>query len=348
MPVKVGLIARAEYRGLGYLTWEFAQHVKPDRVLVVDLGPLARGFASDVSRFPGATVVPWVDGQVPEPDVRAWLDGLDVLYSAETFYDPRVAGWAREAGCRTVLHAMPEFFRPEMEPDVVWAPTGWRLDLLPPDARPVPVPVSVPALGEQPGSSILRVLHVAGHRAAQDRNGTAALATALRFTRGKLIARVECQDRRLPPIRGAGGVQVRVHLGGRPVRWSLYRDADLIVMPRRYGGLSLPVQEAMAAGLGVVMTDVEPNREWPIEPIPVAGRRSTLATPGGMIEVHPPDPHGLAEVLSRLAGDPAAVEALKAQAQRWVEGHTWEALEPLYRRELVLAADPARCARPGS
>ena len=50
----------------------------------------------------------------------------------------------------------------------------------------------------------------------------------------------------------------------------LYAGFDALLMPRRYGGLCLPMNEALFSGLPVFMTNVEPNntilpKEWLIE-----------------------------------------------------------------------------------
>lgn len=254
--MRIGLVARSDDRGLGHLALEWFRRLPPERVLAVSIGTLAHGFADHLDRYPGATAVTFTDGLFPEATVRDWLAGLDLAVSFETFYDARFAGWCRDAGARSLLVAMPEFYRPEMEPDVVWAPTRWRLDLLPRDARLVPVPVT-PPVGADRGyrardksTNTLRVVHTAGHRAAQDRNGTSLLAQALRLVKGRLDVRVECQDRRLPPVRGAPGVKVTTRLNGRADRWDLYGDADLLVLPRRYGGLCLARGTPITMGVG--------------------------------------------------------------------------------------------------
>jgi hypothetical protein len=38
-----------------------------------------------------------------------------------------------------------------------------------------------------------------------------------------------------------------------------YKDGDVLVIPRKYGGLCLPMQEALAHGIPVIMPDIEPN-----------------------------------------------------------------------------------------
>ena len=68
--MRVGVVARGENRGLGIQSWETARALDA-RALVVDMGELARGFPSDPGRFDDPTVVRYVDGALPEEQVRA-------------------------------------------------------------------------------------------------------------------------------------------------------------------------------------------------------------------------------------------------------------------------------------
>ena len=149
--MRIGVIARADNRGLGIQTWEVARHLEVERVLVVrEPGSERRGFHPQLDRFPGAAIVEfgqYNDGELDEEICRGWLDGLDVIYSAETLYDWRISGWAREAGCATVVHANPEFYKHSVDsldhPTAWWSATPWRLGFLPRETRVVPMPMKV-------------------------------------------------------------------------------------------------------------------------------------------------------------------------------------------------------------
>ena len=347
MDTRVGLIARGDDRGLGVQTWEVARHLHPDRVLLVDVGSFARGFVFHPERFPGATIVPWSGGNLDEQVVRGWLDGLDVVYTAETFYDPRVPVWAADAGVATVCHVNPEFDRWAHEPDlpaptVRWSATPWRLDRQADGTRVVPMPCPTDRWQPDPPSprAPLRVLHVAGKQAARDRNGTNVVLEAARWARTDWRVTVTTQQRNLrrggPTPRG----RVTVRRGGVGDYWRLYEGHDLLVMPRRYGGLCLPVIEAAGAGLGIVMTDVAPNREaFPLAAaIPTRPGGGTLRAPGGLIDVANPDARELAAILDRFAGDPQAVVDARDAARQWAVDHSWDVLAPLWRDELAAAA----------
>lgn len=339
--MKVGLIARAEQRGLGVMTSAFYRNVRPAKTLIVDMAQLARGFPNDFAQYgPDATRVRYSpDGTLDGDAVRGWLEGLDVVYSAETFYDARLPVWAAEAGVATVLAPMPEFFRPDLNErtTALWNPTCWRHDTLPERATIVPVPVEPAPHEWTAGDGPLRVVHVAGHKAAMDRNGTNILATALPLVHRPMRVTVWCQDRRLPAIRARRNVDLDVRLGGVGDRWEMYRDADLFVLPRRYGGLSLVANEAAAAGLGLVLTDCEPNRDMPAELIPAA-EGGELQTPGGSVRLHNADPRKLAALLDELAGDAERVAAMRAASRAWADGLSWGRLRAVYTDGLAGAA----------
>lgn len=344
--MRVGLFgARADDRGLGRLTHDFHTHMRPERTLVVDMGPHARGFTQHLDRYPDATVVPFGGGHLDDQVMARFFSGLDVAVFYETAYDHRAYTFARAAGCRTVLMTMPEFHRHATEalpqPDVVWAPTAWRLDTLPTGTRVVPAPVSPENPAQPHRAGLLRVLHVAGHRTSGDRNGTIAFLRALRLLRRNVAVRVVTQDRRIPNVQQLPRhMPVTIEVGGVVDYRRLYDHSDLLVMPRRYGGLSLPVQEALAAGLGVAMTDCDPNpTTWPIAPIP-SRSGTTIRTPGGPVVLHDPEPDAIAELIDRLASAPDDVAALQTRAREWTAAHTWEALLPLYQAELERAATP--------
>lgn len=339
--VRVGLIARGEDRGLGTLTREWARNMRPDRTLL--LVP-DHDLTVHYEWFPGATVSRLDDQRrvVDTAAVQAFIAAVDVIYSAETFYDWRICDWARAAGRRTVCHVMPEYWlhgRHDLPaPDVWWAPTRWRLDQLPAGTRVVPVPIPLDRFTNPHYSAVrttepIRWLHVAGASAAADRNGTTAFLGALAYLRGPHDVTLRLQEPRVLKPRVGPRTTFRTE-GPTGEYWELYGGHDGLVSPRRYGGLSLPALEAMGAGLALVMTDTEPQRsEWPIVPLP-RGREGFLQTIAGAIPLETIDPRQIARTLDRLAGDPAELTHARSEARRYAEAHSWAALEPAIRREL--------------
>ncbi len=328
--------ARCEPRGLGYLTRAVHDHLQPDRTAVVDMGAHTAQFPSRWDWYPDATRVRY--GEVDEQATRRWLRGLDVVWAAETFYDDRVPGWAAEEGVRSVVYTMPEFHRwplPGLRgPDVVWNPTCWRQHVLS-DARVVPLPVEVAPdrrLRTEP-----RFVHVAGHRAAKDRAGTRLLLAALRWVTTPAEVVIVTQDAHMPSPRYRHA-RLDVVLGGTDDRWDLYGLGDVMLAPRRYGGLSLPNHEAASSGLALVLPDVAPHREtWPGVYVP--GKvHAFFATAGGMTDLFAVDVRALAGVIDGLVREPGRMADLSAASLAWAMAHSWDVLLPWWLNELDRAA----------
>jgi hypothetical protein len=212
----------------------------------------------------------------------------------------------------------------------VW-PTGWLLDKMP-EGKILPVPVTGTSTAKagDPWSGPLTFVHVAGRRAIGDRNGTDVLCDALRYLKATCHVRIVSQDGqiKLPDILPPN-VTVDVHQTGFKDRWQLYDGAHVLVLPRIYGGLSLPVQEAMESGLAVLMTDCPPNREWPIVPIP-ASVGPSQRTPGGHMRTHVCRARDVAHEMDRLSMNRDLVVEAQAAARTWASEHTWDILRPRY------------------
>jgi hypothetical protein len=350
--VRAGVIVRAEARGLGIQTRAVADALPADRVLYVEPQPASWPQHSELFAHHKVMHVFWRRGQLhPEREVRRWLKGLDVVYTAESAYDPRLPVWCSAAGCALVRHANPE----QLAPDEVdgyttwWSATPWRLEHMPAGTRVVPMPVDRPAEfdpGFDEPRRPVRFVHSMGHFAQDDRAGTQIVAHAVKLLRSPCQLVVFCQDRRpQSPFKVAGkGVEVVVRAGGVADRWDQFRGADVLVLPRRYGGLSLPSQEAMAAGLALVMPDVSPNEVWPGPKIPTRRAWSSRMR-CGPVDLHDADPVGLAEIMARLVEDRAELDKWKAESRAWAEANTWEALRPLWLDELESASSsPGRQA----
>jgi hypothetical protein len=334
--MRLGVIARAEAgRGLAVQSHEVCTHLDPERVLLIDSGRDGR-FTQHPERYQqwDVTTARWDGGRLKERVVRDWLDGLDVVYSAETPYDLRLPQWAAEAGCGVVVQANPEMLGPTDARAAVtwWVATPWRLDRLPARTRVVPMPVPDVPWTAEPGER-LRFGHTAGWPAVADRNGTEAFASAAGRTSVAAGFVIRGQHRDVERFRRPG---LNVEAGCVDDRWDLYRDVDVLVMPRRFGGLCLPVLEALALGIPVVMPDCSPNEVWPGPRVP-AMSTATVGTRAGLLPLHDTDPRALAATMDDLASSPELVDKLRAEVVEWVSGNTWEALKPLWLEELARA-----------
>lgn len=339
MTLRCGLIARGESRGLGHIALEWARHMQPDRTLLVRPDSARdAGLTQHAEWFdPDAVKIGFgADGRLHERTVRGWLHGLDVVYSAETFYDWRITDWAREMGVRTVCHVMAEYWKHTPNPynrfadpppaDVWWSPTTWRLEHLPEGTEVVPVPIPTDRWGPPaPYDGPPRWLHPIGSRAASDRNGTRIFVAALKHLKREHEVVIRSQSE---PFYGNGNagrnVHVITHAHDVEHYWDIYADADAVVLPRRYGGLCLPALEGMGAGLALVMPNVSPNWDWPVIPVD-APFSNAITTSAGKIPICATDPKQLAHVMDTCAKWPDRLADARAAAQEYAAELSWAA-----------------------
>ena len=177
------------------------------------------------------------------------------------------------------------------------------------------------------------ILHTAGTVAQPNRNGTTTFYQAMALLTDLPIKAIVSTQR--DTIGGAPPPNVEVRVQTLRHHWDLYSDEfDMMVLPRRWGGLCLPMQEALTAGMPVLMPDCAPNNQ--ILP-------SALLTPAALTEqlmawtlidlydVHPGD---LAQHIRWMFEHPEAVEAASSWAGEWARGSSWAALRGQYLRIL--------------
>lgn len=140
---------------------------------------------------------------------------------------------------------------------------------------------------------------------------------------GERRAQVEAMAAADPTIRPLG------RLSGEDV-WRAYAAADLVVAPSRFEPWGLVVNEAMAAGAPLVVTDV-------FGCVGDLARNEETA-----LVVASERPQELARAMSRLIGDPALRLRLAGRARRLISGWTIEAqaknIASIWRRALAKQA----------
>ncbi len=334
--MKVGLIARCEYaRGLAIQTKNMFDNFDVDRVLLVRRHPDHLDCDERPEWYPGATEVQYdhINHTLPQEIVMDWLQGLDVVFTVETPYDWRLPDWARSMHVRTVIQGNPEFYRLDQPhlmpaslagsdpmPTAWWWPTPWRTARLPQGSI---IPVPMPDIAPVAAVAEPRFLHVVGKRAFEDRNGTDVVINSLRSIGEPCDFTINGFGWELPQIGVPINSPVRLlveHVGVED-RWSMYRDQSILVLPRRYGGLSLPALEAAACSPNEVLASGLFH----------ARDERTINLACGPVHVADTDFAELGRYLSDLARDPERIHQMQEHSLRNVP--RWSEWRDLYREE---------------
>lgn len=336
--MRVGMIGRADNGGLGSMTWEFARHLNPDRVVLMDLRSAGRGeFYPE--RYSNVGEILVCTGTVLTDEAMEWLfAGSDIVYTAETAYREDFWAAAKRRDVRTVLHAMPELLSPQSAPDVMWLPTLWSAGRV---RRPwdlVPVPVALDRIKRRYRKTADCFFHV-GSTAMEDRNGTNIVVAAIPHVEVDCVLAMHTP---FMPVNGTDVVMVERSPGGCDNYWDVIPPtADVLVAPRRYAGLSLSLQEGLARGMPVIVLETDPysNERGSLSVLAedyVKPRRALMK--GGEFHVHDADPVDVARAMDRLASDPQLVSRLSGEAMAFGDDMGWDQWTDIYRRKLEVIA----------
>lgn len=330
----LGLVARADHGGLAAQTLELYRHLHPDRTLIVDLGDKGMGPADHGRYQPDHPEMEAVATQgFPTAEQAGWLAECDVVFTVEATYGLELSIACRRARTRLIVQANPELVtRSELQGAELIFPTSWMADHFP-GARVIPVPVALDRFTRRSLPERLEVLYHPAAPAMLDRNGTELVLEAMRWVEHPMLLVIGAREHRQWPLQ-IGNVKVRTAL---PVQnyWDAYLpEYDAMILPRRYGGLCLSLQEAAAQGMARITTDRTPEKEWWGTVRAKVGDRYRAAMKSGAVMVESADPRLLAAEVNRLAAFPDELARSAGQSHDWAWEHSWDRLLPVYQELL--------------
>lgn len=331
--MRIGAICRMDNSGLGIQSREFFNHI-PCKALVIDS-----------TNFKGAGVIQhpeWYPGQtflkidrtlkIPPSIISEFIKDIDTLITFETPYDYEIFNACRRRRVRTILQPNYEFLEYPSNhplPDLFAAPSMWNYSNIPDPKVFLPVPVNTKLFSfeRKPHTFI----HVVGKPAVFDRNGTQCFLNCLRYVKTPINVIVNTTTRikidRIPSY-----VCFSVDDRHTENYWDNY-TGGVLVMPRKYGGLCLPFNEAIAAEMPIITTDISPNNQWLPQEWLVPARNSGSFMCKHNIDYYDVDLMRLAKKIDEFF-DPTFYNEAVEKAKELKSKISWEALLPLYKEVL--------------
>lgn len=301
--MRIGLIARSDNSGLGNQTRELAYMLNPSKILLIDSGSFNANKQNPewYSSYNVKTNLGFIGDKVS----LEFLQDLDVVISCEIFYNKNFPALAKQAGVRTILQYNYEFLDNLQNhrlplPDILLSPSKWYLeDVVEKFGNSCKV-VHLPPPTDHKNFTNARetnlktnkkLLHIAGRVAVMDRNGTDTVIEMMKYSKQDFVLEIRSQDKLSYVLNDD---RIKIISDNVTNQEDLYSGYDAMVLPRRYAGLCLPMNEALLSGLPVFMTDISPNNhvlpsEWLVE----ASRVDKLMT-RTMLDVYAADPVQLA------------------------------------------------------
>jgi hypothetical protein len=275
--MRLGIIARSDNTGLGNQTKELVDMLNPSSILLIDSTPFNKNeqhpeWYKDYN-YIKSTGFPSLQ------QIKLFLNQVDVVISCETFYDQNFVRYAQKRGVKTILQYNYELFGNLAAtnlpvPDVLLSPSVWHIDhvnkLFGKQSKVIHLPPPTNPLTFSGAKEINiskdhnRILHIAGKKAAKDRNGTNTVLEMLKYSKADYELVIRSQSEIETNIKDS---RLTIEIGNPDNRENMYSGFDAMVLPRRYAGLCLPMNEALMSSLPVFMTNISPNNhvlpsEW--------------------------------------------------------------------------------------
>lgn len=322
--MKVGSLVYATSQGLGILAKDFY-----DNGIITDAIVVRHGkHQTHEEWYPGSLVIG--DLADRENKVKRFCESMDVMLFFETPFIWPLINHCRAKGVKTVLMPMHECLHKTVWsnlPDLFLCPSLLDLQVCEQyNAVFLPVPVAYPwALRER-----ARVfVHNAGHGGLKGRNGTDEIIEAIGLLKSPAKFIIRSQGR-IPNVASD-----RVQTVGVVPYDKLFAEGDVFLFPEKFNGLSLPLQEARAAGMLVMCGDRFPMNEWlPREPlIPVAGyRKERIGPPYQEFDEAIIEPRAIAATIDAYYD--RDISEYSHQGKEWAEANSWAVLGQQYKAVL--------------
>lgn len=279
--MRLGIIARSDNTGLGNQTRNIVNMLKPDKILLIDSRPFNEN-RQHPEWYAGYPCITTKGGFASREEVAEFLADLDVVFTCESFYSNLFLALAEKRNVKTINQYNYEFLDLVKDPNqrmptMLLSPSIWNInhvvDIVQGNAMVghLPPPIDPDNFAAPRESNMSkthnRILHIAGKFASKDRNGTSTVIDMLQYStanyelviKSQTPIETDCRDPRL--ILDISNTESSVNL---------YDGFDAMVLPRRYAGLCLPMNESLMSGLPVFMTDISPNNfvlpeEWLVE-----------------------------------------------------------------------------------
>ncbi len=331
---RVGAIVRCDHTGLGIQSKEFYDHI-PCKAMVVDVSRVNSTMKQNHDWYPGCPVVYYTkNNRFPIPVIKDFLRGLEVLITFETPYDDTLFALCKLMGVKTILQLNYEFLdfpSDKVPPDLFAAPSLWHYDEIPAPKIFFQVPVNTTRF--TPKVKPNTFVHIVGKAAVHDRNGTGIFIDALKYVKNDIVVELKSQFPITHKLQGIpNNVKVSVQVKNNENYWDNY-TGGVLVMPRKYGGQSLPTHEGLAAEMPVIMPNISPNFSWlPAEWLVPAEKKSSFQCKK-KVDIYETDPQALARKIDEFCNPEFYRDAL-IKSRYLKQKISWETQLPEYYKVL--------------
>lgn len=313
MAKKIGAIVLATDQGLGYLAKAFFDHGLINKVFIK-------------THSTRKNHLDWYPAAAQARSVDELLD-CDAIMFFENAFDWKIIPRARARGVVTALMPMYECTPSPLpyEPDLILCPSDLDFDFYKdkPNAHRINVPVEVKGRLRTHAKIFV---HNAGNGGLGGRNGTKEVIEAMKLVKSpiKLILRTQ------EPIAWNGDTRITIHHGTFP-KEQLFDYGDVFIFPEKFNGLSLPLQEAYAAGMLVMAGNRYPINNWlPKEPLIPVERYTKERITARQFDCAHYSPAAIAVQIDKWYN--SDITKFSQSGLDWAKQNSWSKLKEIYEK----------------
>lgn len=343
---RVGLIAFASNNGLSVQTHDLYRHLKPAKTLLLDISELNHR-DTHPERYlvnPEGTVITCV-GIPTTYQYEKFLHELDILIICETPLNWGIITRAHQLGVRTVLQYNWEFLdhfsSPGLPlPTAFWSVSSWHEDQMRDLCREwgclldrLPTPVDRNEFKYKLRTEANTFLHIGGWETHEDRNGTETILEAIPLVKNKDVKFLIYSQHDIPRIKDP---RVKIVTEDILSNKDLYKEGDVLLLPRKYGGQSLQLNEALSCGMIPIMTNVPPQDEYLMSDRTLVKAQLISEYAGkAPFEIYECSAQDLADKIDDISTAPQEDVAMWSEESGLVaESISWRRMLPMYKEAM--------------
>lgn len=273
-----GLLARMDDSGLGNQTKALADFLQFEKILVINSSNFAKNKIQHKDWYRDFNAYE-VKGFPTNSDVEIFCKDITHFFCCENPHNFHFYIYGKRKGFKTYCQTNYEFCdnlaRLVPLPDMFIMPSYWHLDTMKhrfgeDKVIHLPPPLDLNKFDSQINKArSYKFLHIVGTLATHDRNGTLDLLHAIKYIPHDFKIVIRSQHS-LPNEYMLKDDRIIYEVGNVGNLADMYKGFDAMIIPRRYGGLCLTCNEALASGLPVIMPDISPNnqllkKDWLVE-----------------------------------------------------------------------------------
>jgi len=317
--IRLGLIARCDDGGLGSLSQDFYKYLNPTKVLII-----YGGYENHPERFPNGIIC---NAGMPNLEqIDEFLKDIDIFITFETPYNWSLISEAKKRGIKSIIIPNYEWTTndPPVEPDLWLCPSLLDYDIFKAEGRNaeyLPIPIDRTRIPFRLRTKAETFVFNNGHGGSIGRNSAREMIEAI----ARIKSDVKFIVRSQVPLDNMLNDGKTKFVLGNAKKEDLFEEGDVMVFPHKFDGLSLPMQEAMAAGMPIIATDFYPHNEYlPKELLfpPDDIGKAKLCEDCREIDLHFVYPKLIAQKIDELAGKD--ITEISLQMNRQAEKWSWD------------------------